>query len=234
MKELLLSGAAALGITVDEDVCKRFEIYAEFLEKQNEKTNLTAVHGADEIAVRHFLDSLTMLKAVDFEGKRVVDVGTGAGFPGVPIKLAVSSVRLTLLDSLNKRIDFLKELGGILKLSPDTEYIHARAEELAQLRQYREQYDIAVSRAVARLNMLSELCLPFVKVGGCFLAMKAEESEEEVKEAQKAIEKLGGRLEGAKSVEVGGVRRSIIVVSKVEKTDVKYPRRFAKIKKSPL
>ena len=169
----------------------------------------------------------------DFKGKKVADVGTGAGFPGIPLKLVEPSIDLTLLDSLNKRIDFLKEVCSALDLK-QVECIHGRAEEFAA--DHRESYDVVTSRAVANLQMLSELCLPLVKEGGYFLSMKSVESEEEINSAKKAIATLGGKIEKCVDYTIPGtdVSHRLVLIKKVAPTPKKYPRAFAKIKKSPL
>ena len=194
--------------------------------------DLTAVLGEEETAQRHFLDSLSLMTLATSVGARVLDVGSGACFPGLPLKLAEPSLSLTLLDAQGKRVDFLRELTE--KLGVEAECLHARAEEQALLPGYREGCDFAVSRAVARLNMLSELCLPFVKPGGAFLAMKSRDSDEELREAEKAIKCLGGKLEEVRELTVAGIPRRVAVIRKVKPTPKGYPRRFAKIKKEPL
>jgi 16S rRNA (guanine527-N7)-methyltransferase len=234
MKDELIEGAERLGIILGEDACAKFSRYAEFLGEENKRMNLTAVEGEREITERHFLDSLAVLGAAGpaASGSRIVDVGSGPGFPGVPIKIAEPSIRLTAIDSTEKKVEFLKDLFAELEL--DGSAVHGRAEELALLPAHREKYDFAVSRALARLNTLCELCLPFVKVGGAFLAMKTVEGEEELLEAEGAIKTLGGGVESFFDYELQGARRRIIVIRKLELTASKYPRRFAKIQKKPL
>lgn len=222
--------AASDGIS--PEIAKRCEAYWQLVKKKNEVMNLTAITDDDEAARRHFLDSLELLKLAELSGARVIDVGTGAGFPGVPLKLAAPDMSLCLLDSLGKRVDFLREACGSLGI--EGEFIHARAEEQAMKPGYRDGFDFAVSRAVARLNLLAELCLPFVKPGGAFLAMKAGESEEEINEAKNAIRTLGGKIERVVEYEQDGVTRCVVVVRKLTATPKGYPRAFAKIKKSPL
>lgn len=206
--------------------------YWQLVKKKNEVMNLTAVTDDDEAAKRHFQDSLELLKLADFAGKRVIDVGTGAGFPGVPLKIACPDIDICLLDSLGKRVDFLREACG--SIGVEGEFIHARAEELAAKPDYRDGFDITVSRAVARLNLLAELCLPFVKEGGLFLAMKAGDSEEEINEAKTAIKTLGGKIERVVEYEQEGVTRCVVIIRKLSATPKGYPRTFAKIKKNPL
>ncbi|MDD6188893.1 MAG: 16S rRNA (guanine(527)-N(7))-methyltransferase RsmG [Clostridiales bacterium] len=227
-KETLTAGLPG----ISPETVRSCEAYWQLVKKKNEVMNLTAVTDDGEAAKRHFLDSLELMELADFSGARVIDVGTGAGFPGVPLKLAVPDMSLCLLDSLGKRVDFLREACG--SLGVEGEFIHARAEEQAMLPEYRDSFDFAVSRAVARLNMLAELCLPFVKPGGAFLAMKAGDSGEEINEAKTAIRTLGGRLERVYEYELDGVTRCVAVIRKAAPTPKGYPRAFAKIKKSPL
>lgn len=233
MKDLLASGFAAMGLELTDLAADRFYQYYDRLETCNKVMNLTAITGETEVAQLHFLDCAAMLTAADFRNARVIDVGTGAGFPGLPIKIAEPSAEVTLLDSLNKRIEFLKETCGTLGLD-DVTCIHARAEEAPK--DYREGFDFAVSRAVARLNMLCELCLPFVKVGGAFLAMKGPDCAEEIEEAKKAIRILGGTEIQVHHYTIPGtdIPHSIVEVRKGKATPPKYPRRFAKIKQQPL
>ena len=206
--------------------------YAELLVSYNEKVNLTAITSPEGIEDRHFADSLLFAAQPEVSG-RLVDVGTGAGFPGLPLRVLEPSIRLTLLDSLNKRIQFLETVCRELDL-PDVACVHARAEEFAA--EHRETFDLAVSRAVAALPVLCELCLPLVKPGGKFLAMKSVESDAELAAAQHAIAILGGAVEAVRDYAIPGtdVRHRLIVVEKVKKTPEKYPRMFAKIKKNPL
>ena len=217
---------------ISPDTADRCLEYWQLVKKKNEVMNLTAVTDDDEAAKRHFQDSLELLKLADFAGKRVIDVGTGAGFPGVPLKIACPDIDICLLDSLGKRVDFLREACG--SIGVEGEFIHARAEELAAKPDYRDGFDITVSRAVARLNLLAELCLPFVKEGGLFLAMKAGDSEEEINEAKTAIKTLGGKIERVVEYEQEGVTRCVVIIRKIAATPKGYPRPFAKIKKNPL
>jgi 16S rRNA (guanine527-N7)-methyltransferase len=207
--------------------------YAELLVEKNKVMNLTAITEPHDVATLHFLDSVAMLTLADLKGKKMADIGTGAGFPGMPLRIVEPSLRLTLLDSLNKRIDFLKEVCADLGLN-DVDCIHGRAEEFAA--NHREDYDIVTSRAVANLQMLSELCLPLVKVGGYFLSMKAVDSEEEVNAAKNAIKTLGGQIEKVVDYAIPGtdVQHRLIFIKKIKETPKKYPRAFAKIKKNPL
>jgi len=231
MEQLLRDGLASLGLP-GEGVPALLR-YAEALVETNKVMNLTAITEPVDIATLHFLDSAALLKLADFQNKSVVDVGTGAGFPGMPLRILEPSIRLTLLDSLNKRIDFLQNVCGELGLA-DVACVHARAEEFASA--HRESFDIATSRAVAALPLLSELCLPLVKPGGWFLAMKAVDSDEELRSATHAIETLGGQLVRTENYQIPGtdVSHRLIFIKKIKETPKKYPRPFAKIKKNPL
>ena len=233
LEEILASGFEALQLTPDPQAIARYRIYYDYLDEQNRVMNLTAISGEEDSARLHFLDCAALLKEADFAGRRVIDVGTGAGFPGLALKVACPSIELTLLDSLDKRVRFLQTLCEKLGFA-DVQCLHARAEEApAQLRQ---SCDIAVSRAVARLNLLCELCLPFVKVGGLFLAMKGPGAEEELNEAKRAIAALGGKAEGIRVYDVPGteLQHNVIVIRKVKDTPSRYPRRWAQMKKQPL
>nr|WP_325211300.1 16S rRNA (guanine(527)-N(7))-methyltransferase RsmG [uncultured Oscillibacter sp.] len=207
--------------------------YWELLAEKNKVMNLTAITDPDEAARLHFLDSAALLSLADLRGKSVVDVGTGAGFPGLPLRILEPSIRLTLLDAQRKRVDFLREVCRDLSLS-DVECVHGRAEEFAGSR--RESFDFAVSRAVAALPVLAELCLPLVKVGGKFLAMKSVDTNEELNAAGRAVNLLGGRLEKPIDYVISGtdIPRRLVIITKMSETQKKYPRTFAKIKKNPL
>ena len=231
MKEILTAGLQDLQLpTAGVDALMQ---YADALLETNKVMNLTAITDPTEVATLHFLDSAALLKLADFNGKRVVDVGTGAGFPGMPLRILEPSIRLTLLDSLGKRIHFLQGVCDQLGFA-DVACVHARAEEFAA--QHRETFDIATSRAVASLPLLAELSLPLVKVGGYFLPMKAVDSDEELSSAARAISILGGRLKEVKDYRIPGteVTHRLVVIEKVKPSPAKYPRAFAKIKKAPL
>lgn len=231
MEATLRSGLAELGIA-QEGVPSLLRYGALLLEK-NKVMNLTAITAPQEVARLHFLDCAALLTLADFRGKTVVDVGTGAGFPGMPMKLLEPSIQMTLLDSLGKRITFLQEVCGDLGLS-DVSCVHQRAEEFAA--GHREAFDFAISRAVANLSVLCELCLPLVKPGGTFLSMKAVGSDEEIQSAEKAIKVLGGVLEKTVDYAIPGtdIRHRVVCIKKMRETPKKYPRAFAKIKKDPL
>lgn len=233
MEDILIDGARNLGITLPETAAEKLKTYAALLTERNSVMNLTAITGEEDIARLHFLDSLALLNYADFPGMSVADIGTGAGFPGLPLKLAVPDVKLTLIDSQRKRVDFLAEVCRELG-TDGAACIHARAEEIPA--GLREDFDIVLSRAVSRLNILCELCLPYVKPGGVMLAMKGPEPEDEIAEAESAAAVLGGRYESTFAYTIPGtdVRHTVIVISKVSETPEKYPRRFVRMQKTPL
>ena len=230
MRQTLLAGLPAYSVTLSDGQIDTLCRFGEALIEKNAVMNLTAITAPSAVAQLHFLDCIALLNAADFHGKRVIDVGCGAGFPGVPLKIAEPSIRLTLLDSLAKRMNWLSET--LPALGVDAEIITARAEEFAAQR--REQYDLATSRAVARLNVLAELCLPYVRVGGKFLAMKGALAQEEVEEARRGIERLGGHVLRIFEYPVADAVHKAVVIEKLRPTPPQYPRAFAKIKKSPL
>lgn len=230
MYEALCRGAAEYGIALTETQKNTLCAFGKALLEKNQVMNLTAITEPGQVALLHFVDCLLLLREADFRGKRVIDVGCGGGFPGVPIQIGCPEMELTLLDSLGKRMRWLEEI--LPQLGVKAECVTARAEEEAKVR--REQYDFATSRAVARLNVLCELCLPYVKVGGYFLAMKGAAGREEAKEAARAIERLGGRLEALREYTLDGAERTIAVIRKVGPTPEQYPRPFGKIKQKPL
>ena len=230
MYDTLTAGLPGLGLELPEETSKKLCAFGEAVVKQNEVMNLTAITEPDQVAKLHLLDSLSVLKTADLRGKSLIDVGCGAGFPGVPVKIACSEANLTLLDSLGKRMAWLEQI--LPELGVDAQCVTARAEEFAAKR--REQYDFATSRAVARLNILLELTAPFVKVGGAVLAMKGAAAREELAEAKNAIAKLGLKLETVADFPMDGTAHSVIVLRKVKPTPAQYPRRYAKMKQSPL
>ena len=231
MTALLTQGLRELGL--DESRADTLERFAALLLEKNEVMNLTSITEPTAIAQLHLLDSAALTQFVELSGKKVVDVGSGAGFPGMPLRILKDDFDLTLLDSLGKRIAWLAEVCETLGLRR-VECIHARAEEFAAA--HREQYDIATSRAVAQLNVLCELALPLVKVGGQFLAMKSTDTEEEIASAKNAIRSLGGKIVSVKdyTIPTSTVTHRVVVIEKVSSTPAKYPRAFAKIKKQPL
>ena len=231
MEEILHTGLTALGLSSDA-VPDLLEFSRRLLEK-NQVMNLTAITDPAEVARLHLLDCAALLGRYDLRGKAGVDVGTGAGFPGMVLRLIEPEYRLTLLDSLGKRVDWLKDTCAEMGLG-DVDCVHARAEEFAQ--SHREQYDVATSRAVAQLNVLGELALPLVKVGGVFLAMKSVESDTELDEARGAIGQLGGKVEEVwdYTIPTTDVVHRVIAIRKVRPTPAQLPRAFAKIKKQPL
>ena len=231
MRDTLTRGLPQLGLTTE--LIGPLELFSTLLVVKNKVMNLTGITEPREVATLHLLDSLSLIPMAELAGKSIVDVGTGAGFPGIPLAIALPDSPITLLDSLNKRIDFLRESGEQLGLT-NAEYVHGRAEEFAA--DHRESYDYAVSRAVANLPMLCELCLPLVKVGGQFLAMKSSHTEEEIAAAKSAISKLGGKIEAVEdyTIPTTDVVHRVVRIRKVSPTPKKYPRRFAQIKKSPL
>ena len=233
MIDVLEKGLKQWNLRRTEDVMERFRQYCDILTETNHVMNLTAITEPREIAALHFLDSLSVLKFTDMKGKSIIDIGSGAGFPGLPLKIVENSIILTLLDSSEKKVGFLNSLTKKLGLS-DVSCLNARAEELSLKPGFRDAYDFAVSRAVAKLGMLCELCLPFVKTGGSFLSLKSRESDSELKEAGKVIDILGGKISDLFDYEIPGtdIVHRIITIEKVSSTPPGYPRRFSKIKKS--
>lgn len=235
-ESLLPKLAEEYGLAISNDLFRLFDKYATLLVDCNTHVNLTAITDPEGIAIKHFLDSMLLLKAIDLPiGARLIDIGAGAGFPGLPCKLYRNDLDITLLDSLNKRIAFLNTLSAELEVKLTA--IHGRAEEFGQKSEYREAYDVATARAVARLPELCEYCLPFVKKGGYFLAMKGSDAETEAAEAEKAITLLGGKLEKTvwfKLPDSEESKRGIIVIKKISQTPTKYPRNAGQMKKKPL
>ena len=221
-------------IEINEEQIKSFEKYMNLLLEWNEKINLTAITQPDEVKLKHFVDSLTVLKYINDDDK-VIDIGTGAGFPGIPLKIMNENTKITLLHSINKRINFLNMVIETLNLR-NIQAIHGRAEEIARNKLYREKYDVAVSRAVANLSTLTEYMLPFVKVGGKCICMKGANVNEELERAQNAIKELGGEIERVDNFYLSDNdnERNIIVIKKVKETNPKYPRKAGTPSKEPL
>ena len=230
MQNALSRGLAQLNLALPETIREKLCAFGQAVIAQNEVMNLTAITQPEQVAILHLADCVSLLKVADLKGKTLIDVGCGAGFPGVPLKIACPEMNLTLLDSLGKRMHWLEEILPTLGI--DATYIIGRAEEAVESR--REQYDFATSRAVARLNILLELTAPYVKVGGAVLAMKGAAAEEELQEAKAAIKKLGLKLEGVHTFPLDGTAHNVIVLRKVSPTPSQYPRRYSKIKQSPL
>lgn len=228
----LIEKANSIGIEISQKQAEQFYKYMELLLEWNEKMNLTAITEPEEVILKHFIDSMTINQYLK-DADTVLDVGTGAGFPGIPLKILEENKKFTLLDSLNKRIIFLQTVINELELK-NIQAIHGRAEEFVSKR--REAYDIVTSRAVARLNVLLEYMLPFVKVGGRCICMKSFEIEEELKEAKKAIEILGGEIEKIDEITLPNtdIKRKIVVIKKVKNTPSKYPRKAGTPAKEPI
>ena len=220
------------GIELSDDMAVKLDKLAEYMVEYNKNVNLTRITDPDEIVEKHYIDSILPLTMVDVpRGTKAVDVGAGAGFPSLPMKIYRDDIEFTLVDSSNKRITYLDSACGILGLSCET--VHARSEELGQNAKYREKYGLAVARAVASLNVLCEYCLPFVKTGGMFLALKGEKDESA--EAENAVKKLGGEIVDVKKYSLpSGDSRNLVVIRKISGTPMQYPRVSAKIAKKPL
>ena len=232
MEDILRTGSVELGAPLNDGQIRQLRAYAELLKEWNEKINLTAITEDAEIATKHFLDSMTALCTGRVKG-RVIDVGTGAGFPGLVLKIADPTIQLTLLDSLQKRIRFLEAAAEELDI-PDVKFVHARAEDGA--RRLRAQFDTVVSRAVANMTVLSELCIPFLKIGGYFLALKGPLADEELLAAKRTISILGGKVESVYKADIPGtdLAHKIIIVKKVRQTPQQYPRKAGVPAKIPL
>lgn len=232
----LIAKAKEAGVKVTGAQSDKFQKYLELLLEWNEKINLTAITDPHEAVIKHFVDSLTFLKYVDIkQGARLIDVGTGAGFPGIPLKIMRPDIKLTLLDGLNKRLVFLKEVAGTLDF--DAEFVHKRAEEAGKIPEMRESYDIATARAVAGMNTLCEYCIPLIKMKGVFVAMKGPGLEAEMLEAKKAISILGGKVLKVESFALPDdeqSERNLAVIQKFRFTPKDYPRHGNKISKDPI
>lgn len=233
---VLREGCKTLGIELDELQEKQFTDFYEYLVEKNKVMNLTGITEFQEVLVKHFLDSLACVKAVPMkEIKTVMDIGTGAGFPGVPLKIAFPHLEACLLDSLKKRVRFLEETFQLLKLE-DIKAVHGRAEEYAKNKAYRETYDLCVSRAVSNLATLSEYCLPYVKTGGVFVSYKSGKVQEEVEQAEKAVRILGGKIKDIIYFKLpdSEIDRSLVVIEKIKQTPARYPRKAGTPLKEPL
>ena len=234
--DTLIEGARKLGIDIGKDKQDKFILYKKLLKEWNRKINITSITDDVEIDIKHFIDSITPFNTQLFKDEmKVIDIGTGGGFPGIPLKIIKEDLGMVLLDSLNKRIKFLNQVIEDIGLK-DIVAIHGRAEELARDKVHRENYDIAISRAVASLNTLCEYALPFVKVGGYFISMKGSDIDEEVAEAGKGIKTLGGRVRKKIMIDLplSSIKHSLIIIQKVKETPTKYPRGGGKPKKKPL
>ena len=237
MKEIIKTGLQELGLTdqVPENASELLEQYGRMLIEKNQVMNLTAITDSEQVAKLHMLDCAALVNCADFHGKTLIDVGTGAGFPGIPLKILVPDLEITLLDSLNKRVNWLNEVIETLGLT-GINAIHARAEEQALTKGYRDSFDFVTARAVADLRLLSEICLPYARVGGTFLSMKSVSSDEELSGAAHAIKLMGGRVRGSEDYVIPGtdVKHRVLFIDKVAPTLKGYPRRWAKIQKEPL
>ena len=235
LEELLCESCRKIGVELNQAQLKQFMTYKDMLVEWNEKMNLTAITDDREIILKHFVDCLALCSAADMSGKKIIDVGTGAGFPGVPVKIACPDIDITLLDSLNKRITFLNELTKALELEK-TDCVHMRAEDGGNDKGLRESFDMCISRAVANLAVLCEYCLPFVRVGGMFISMKGPDVSQEISEAEKAIKVLGGEISEIKKVSIAetDINHSLIIIKKIRSTPSKYPRKAGKVKKEPI
>lgn len=235
-REILKKGLEDLGITASDKVLNDFNIYREILVDWNQKMNLTGIEDEKEVYIKHFLDSVSSVKDNYIkDGVSIIDVGTGAGFPGLPLRICLENIKLTLLDSLNKRINFLQEVSNSLELD-NIEFIHGRAEDFGKLEEYREQYDIATARAVAGLPILMEFCVPFIKVGGHFVCLKGPNANLELEESKAAMEALGIEFVDKIDVELPetDLNHNILVFKKVKSTPDKYPRKAGKPSKTPI
>ena len=230
MKNTLLAGLPELGLSLSEDTADKLCAFGAAVVEQNAVMNLTAITEPAAVAKLHLLDSLTVLTVADLKGKQLIDVGCGAGFPGVPVAIACPDAKVTLLDSLGKRMNWLESI--LPQLGINARCITARAEDAVA--EHREKFDYATSRAVARLNILLELTAPYVRLGGAVIALKGSAARQELEEAQSAVKKLGLKLEEIKDFTIDGATHSVIVLRKVAKTPPQFPRRYAKIKQNPL
>lgn len=232
---ILKEESKKFGIILKNSQVQKFKIYMDYLLEYNSHTNLTAIKDPGDVMIKHFIDSMILNNFLDIKNEcKVIDIGTGAGFPGVPLKILREDINLTLIDSLNKRVVFLKEL--MKKIGLEADVFHGRAEEFGQNIKFREKFDLAVSRAVAPLNVLCEYCLPYVKLGGCFVALKGPDIEEEIESAKKSLQILGGKIQKCESfvLPLDKGSRSIIIIKKTNDTPKNYPRSNSQISKKPL
>lgn len=235
-KDILKQGGKELDLDIDDKIIEKYIIYKDLLIEWNEKINLTGITDENEIMIKHFLDSLTcLMTGVIKRGSKIIDVGTGAGFPGVPLKIYYEDLDVTLLDSLNKRIKYLETVCEETNLK-NVKLIHGRAEDYGKNVEYREKYDIAISRAVADLSILSEYCLPFVKVNGYFIAQKGPKAYEEVSKSEKAISILGGEIVDTIDVKLPftEIKHTLVIIKKIKQTPKKYPRKAGTPTKKPI
>lgn len=237
LKKILFDEISKLNISLSEYQAEQFICFFDLLIQWNKVMNLTGITEYKEVVQKHFIDSLSIVKAFDqecfYEGTSMIDIGTGAGFPGIPLKIVFPNLKITLLDSLNKRINFLNEVISSLSLD-NIEAVHGRAEDFSKQPKYREKFNFAVSRAVSNLSTLSEYCLPFVKVDGYFISYKSEKADEELKMADNAIVTLGGKFEDKKDFDLYGNFRNLIIIKKVNPTPSKFPRKSGLALKKPL
>ncbi|AWI07484.1 16S rRNA (guanine(527)-N(7))-methyltransferase RsmG [Clostridium drakei] len=234
--DIMSQACKDIGLPFNEDTYNKFNQYKDMIKDWNEKINLTAIVDDEQIFKKHFIDCIKIFKFSPLkEAKNIIDIGTGAGFPGIPIKIMKQELDLILLDSLNKRVNFLNEVVSKIKLN-NVETIHGRAEDFSRQPKYREQVDIAVSRAVANLAVLSELCIPYVKVGGYFVAMKGPSVDDEIKDGKRAISILGGKIDDVIkiSIEDSDLDHNLVIIEKIKETPKAYPRKAGTASKKPL
>lgn len=235
MKDFFKKACENLEINISDSEIDEFFLYKNLLLEWNEKINLTAITDEKDIIIKHFIDCLTIAKFRNLEGKNVADIGTGAGFPGLVLKIFFKDCNMYLIDALNKRINFLKEVSNQINLN-NVNFIHARAEDLGKEKIYRENFDFCISRAVANLSVLAEYDLPFVKIGGEFIALKGPSVEEEIYDAKNAIKILGGEISDIKSIKLpfSDIEHKLVFIQKLRQTPNKYPRKSVKISKNPI